>query len=133
MANNDMMDIGALLKKYDAFDLSQGILNANNDMAKSQNELDAALDAMLQEKGNYSDNTMNWLRDMYGINATNKIEAHEQLALLKALGQGKSKGMQQLESAKVGADLGSKLAQMLPESKETLAAGPRGFGVVGRK
>lgn len=137
MANNNMMDIAALLKSYDNADLSRGMLDVSNGMATSQNKLGAAIDAMLQEKGNYTDNTMNWLRDMYGITATNKTEAEEQLAILKALGQGKSKGMKMMEGAKLGAsvgsDLGSMIAQMLPESKETLAAGPRGFGVVGRK
>lgn len=133
MVNNNTMGLGDLLTKYNEADLAQSMLDANNGMAKSQKELGKAIDAMLQGNGNYTDNTMNWLRDMYGITATNKTEAEEQLAILKALGQGKSKGMQQLEGIKAGADLGSKLAQMLPESKETLAAGPRGFGVVGRK
>lgn len=104
MADNSVMDLDALLKSYE---------------------------------GNYTDNTMDWLRDMYGITATNRTEALEQLALLQTLGQGKSKGSQMLEGVKAGAgigsDLGSKLAQLLPESKETLVAGPRGFGIVGRK
>lgn len=103
-------------------------------MANNNVTLDDILNSY---NGNFTDNTMNWMQEMYGITATNKTEAIEQLALLKALGQGKSKGMRMLEGAKAGADLGSdmlsKIAQMLPESHETLAAGPRGFGVVGRK
>ena len=133
MANNNTMGLGELLSRYNEADLAQSMLNANSAMAKSQKELDAAIDAILQGNGNYTDNTMNWLRDMYGLTATNKTEVNEQLAILKSLGQGKSKGMKMLEGAKAGADLVSNLAQMLPESKETLAAGPRGFGVVSRK
>ena len=133
MANNNTMGLGDLLSRYNEADLAQSMLNANSAMAKSQKELDAAIDAILQGNGNYTDNTMNWLHDMYGLTATNKTEVNEQLAILKSLGQGKSKGMKMLEGAKAGADLVSNLAQMLPESKETLAAGPRGFGVVGRK
>ena len=133
MANNNTMGLGDLLSRYNEADLAQSMLNANSAMAKSQKELDAAIDAILQGNGNYTDNTMNWLRDMYGLTATNKTEVNEQLAILKSLGQGKSKGMKMLEGAKAGADLVSNLAQMLPESKETLAAGPRGFGVVSRK
>ena len=127
------MGLGDLLSRYNEADLAQSMLNANSAMAKSQKELDAAIDAILQGNGNYTDNTMNWLHDMYGLTATNKTEVNEQLAILKSLGQGKLKGMKMLEGAKAGADLVSNLAQMLPESKETLAAGPRGFGVVSRK
>lgn len=133
MANNNTMGLGDLLSRYNEADLAQSMLNANSAMAKSQKELDAAIDAILQGNGNYTDNTMNWLHDMYGLTATNKTEVNEQLAILKSLGQGKLKGMKMLEGAKAGADLVSNLAQMLPESKETLAAGPRGFGVVSRK
>ena len=104
MADNNIMDLDALLKSYN---------------------------------GNFTDNTMNWLHDMYGTTATNRTEAIEQLALLKALGEGKSEGMRMLESAKAGAGIGSdvisKLAQLLPESKETVAASPRGFSVIHRK
>lgn len=128
MANNNIMDIGALLKSYDDVDLSRGILNANNDQAKSLNELYAAYNTMREKQESVSPRTRDWLRDKYGIVGETNEEIQEQLAVLKELGQGK-----RLESAGVGADLGSKLAQLLPETKETLAAGPRGFGVVGRK
>lgn len=103
-------------------------------MADNKTTLDDILNSL---NGNFTDSTMNWMREMYGVTATNKTEAIEQLALLRALGEGKSKGMRMLEGAKAGADLGSdmlsKIAQMLPESHETVAAGPRGFGIVRRK
>lgn len=133
MANNNVMDIDALLKSYDDVNFSRGFLNANNEQAKSLNELYAAYNAMRDTQKNVSPRTRDWLRDNYGIVGETDDEIQEQLAILKDLGQVKSKGMKMLEGAKAGADLGSKIAQMLPESKETLAAGPRGFGVVGRK
>ena len=133
MVNNNTRDIDELLKRIDAVNLSQGILNINNDQSKSLSEIYAAYNAMREEQKNISPRTRDWLRDNYGIVGETDDEIQEQLAILKDLGQVKSKGMKMLEGAKAGADLGSKLAQMLPESKETLAAGPRGFGVVGRK
>lgn len=133
MANNNIMDIGALLKSYDDVDLSRGILNANNDQAKSLNELYTAYNAMREKQESVSPRTRDWLRDNYGIVGETNDEIQEQLAVLKELGHGKSAGMKKLESAGAGAELGSKLAQLLPETKETLVAGPRGFGAVGRK
>jgi len=140
MANNNTMDLEALLNSYNIWDFAKGIGEANDSLSKQRNNIINAnrktMEDVIREhlpSNEYSDNTMNWLRDTYGINATNKLEATEQLAVLKALGEGKSKGMQMLEGAQAGADLVSKLAQMLPETKETVAAGPRGFGVVGRK
>ena len=133
MANNNMMDITALLKSFDEANLSNGILNVNNDQAKSLNEIYAAYNAMREAQENVSPRTRDWLKENYGIVGETQGEIQEQLAVLKELGQGKSKGMEMLKSAGIGADIGSKIAQMLPESKETLAAGPRGFGVVSRK
>ena len=133
MANNNVMDITALLKSFDDVNFSKGFLNANNEQAKSLNELYAAYNAMRETQKNISPRTRDWLKDNYGIVGETDDEIQEQLAVLKELGQAKSKGMEMLEGAGIGADVGSKIAQMLPESKETLAAGPRGFGVVGRK
>lgn len=133
MANNNVMDITALLKSFDEANLSNGILNVNNDQAKSLNEIYAAYNAMREAQENVSPRTRDWLKENYGIVGETNDEIQEQLAVLKELGQGKSKGMEMLKSAGIGADIGSKIAQMLPETKETLAAGPRGFGVVGRK
>ena len=134
MANNNIKDIVALLKSYDDdVNLSQGILNVINDQAKSLNEIYAAYNAMKESQESVSPRTRDWLRNNYGIVGETRDEIEEQLAVLKDLGQSKSTGMKKLESAGVGADLGSKLAQMLPETRETLVAGPRGFGVVGRK
>ena len=133
MANNNVMDIDALLKSYNDADFSKGFLNTNNEQAKSLNELYAAYNAMRETQKNISPRTRDWLRDNYGVVGETDDEIQEQLAILKDLGQVKSKGMKMLEGAKTGADLGSKIAQMLPESKEILAAGPRSFGVVSRK
>lgn len=132
MVNNNTRDIDELLKRIDAVNLSQGILNVNNDQSKSLNEIYAAYNAMREEQKNISPRTRDWLKDNYGIVGETDDEIQEQLAVLKELGQIKSKGMA-LKGIGIGADVGSKIAQMLPESKETLAAGPRGFGVVGRK
>jgi hypothetical protein len=134
MANNNIMDIAALLKSYDDdVNLSRGVLNINNDQAKSLNEIYAAYNAMRKEQENISPRTRDWLKENYGIVGETNDEIQEQLAVLKELGQGKSKGMEMLKGASVGADIGSKIAQMLPETKETLVAGPRGFGVVSRR
>lgn len=135
MANNNttLNDFSDLLESYDNVDLSKGILGVNNDQAKSLNNIYAAYKAMREKQESISPRTRDWLRDNYGIVGESQDEIEEQIAILKELGQGKSKGMQRLEGAKAGADIGSKLAQLLPETKETLAAGPRGFGVVGRK
>lgn len=133
MANNNIMDITALLKSFDEANLSNGILNVNNDQAKSLNEIYAAYNAMREAQESVSPRTRDWLKENYGIVGETNDEIQEQLAVLKELGQGKSKGMEMLQGAGIGANIGSKIAQMLPESKETLAAGPRGFGVVSRK
>lgn len=133
MANNNIMDITALLKSFDDANLSNGILNVNNDQAKSLNEIYAAYNAMREAQESVSPRTRDWLKENYGIVGETQGEIQEQLAVLKELGQAESKGMKMLNGAGVGASIGSKIAQMLPETKETLAAGPRGFGVVGRK
>lgn len=137
MANNNIMDITALLKSFDEANLSNDILNANNNQAKSLNEIYTAYNAMLGVQESVSPRTRDWLKENYGIVGETNDEIQEQLAVLKELGQGKSKGMGMLQGAgigaRIGASIGSKIDQMLPESKETLAAGPRGFGVVGRK
>lgn len=133
MANNNMMDITALLKSFDEANLSNGILNVNNDQAKSLNEIYAAYNAMREAHENVSPRTRDWLKENYSIVGETNDEIQEQLAVLKELGRGKSKEMEMLKGAVIGADIGSKIAQMLPETKETLVAGPRGFGVVSRK
>ena len=134
MANNNIMDIAALLKSFDDdVNLSRGVLNVNNDQAKSLNEIYSAYNAMRKEQENISPRTRDWLKENYGIVGETNDEIQEQLAVLKELGQTKSKGMEMLKGASAGADIGSKIAQMLPETKETLVAGPRGFGVVSRR
>lgn len=136
MANNNIMNIDALLKSFDDIKLSTDISNINSSQAKSLNEILASYTAMHEQQAReatVSPRTRDWLKENYGIVGENQSEIEEQLAVLKELGQGKSKGMMQMDGAKAGADLGAKLAALLPETHETLAAGPRGFGVVGRK
>lgn len=137
MANDNIMNIDALLKSLDDIKLSTDISNINSSRAKSLNEILAAYNASREaqqaQQATVSPRTRDWLRDNYGIVGETPSEIEEQLAVLKELGQGKSKGMAAMDGAKTGADLGAKLAALLPETHETLAAGPRGFGVVGRK
>jgi hypothetical protein len=134
MANDNIMNIDALLKSFDDIKLSADISNINSSQAKSLNEILAAYNASREaQQATVSPRTRDWLRDNYGIVGETQSEIEEQLAVLKELGQGKSKGMTTMDGAKAGADLGAKLAALLPETHETLAAGPRGFGVVGRK
>ena len=134
MANNNMMGIDALLKSYDNLDLSQGMLDINNKAAKSQKELDAAIDALLNSKKKpLSERTKEYARRMYGMNVDTEQDLQEQSELRALLGKGDNEALQALQGAKAGADIGATLAKLLPEKSERLAAGPRGFGVVGRK
>lgn len=146
MASNNIMNLDALLKSFDNLKLSTDFLNANSGQAKALNDIYAAIEAQQAQQAQQalvSPRTRDWLKENYGIVGENQSEIEEQLAVLKELGQGESKmnklkfasegAKNTLKGASAGADFGAKLAQQLPETKETLAAGPRGFGVVGRK
>ena len=132
MANiNNTMGLSDLLNSYKEADLAQSMVDINNKAAKSQNELDKALDAMLQGKGNYTEDTMNWLRDTLGLTATDKISANEQLALYKFLGLGKDNKKELM--AKQLNELANTIGSPKGSTSSIQVTPARGFGVVSRK
>lgn len=87
--------------------------------------------------------TLNKLLDMYGLDKSMTANELEKFILMQkdmkdaGLLTEDEKRAQKLagimKGAKAGTDFGSKLAELLPESTETVAAPARGFGVVHRK